>query len=675
MSMLALAPLSLLGLFLLALPWWLHRLQTEIPQTESFPSTMLLEAAKKRIHVRKQLRYLALLLTRILFLLLLVLAFARPALLEKDAAITDDTEIHLIVIDASASMAAPGNIGAARSTAERIIRQLPDDSAAQIIRAVAGLETLTALSNDKDTLSAAVKSIETNPVAVNYAAVMTGLDQLMQAETQNYQLHFISDFQSSAMPSRFADLVPTGNGRNYTLSLYPTRVSQTGNRAIESVQQEQGGLRIVVNNWQSDAESITLAVRVSNEPELTTTIEAPADGRSSAFFNNLLLQEGNNKIVISIKEDDALPADNTYRFAIDQNPAQPVLLLSSDPDGQSVTYLNAIFAEDLDSNANTSSTGFTLQTENINNFDTRRLERYRWVIIDDIGSVQGNLATELSQYLDAGGAIFAASGPRSRTLQQIPLAGQKVSPRSFEQQPDFQTISTIDTSHPVLNSLSGWSTITVAEHIKVEAESTDQVLLGLSNGNPLLIEPRREKGRFIWLSSSLDNNWNNLPLKPLYVALMGEVANYLSNTQRLETQQFAGQVLGLSADAGNYGQLLDPQGRRILGLGEKLNSDALRLAQTGFYELINASGNQLIGVNIDPSESNLTGISNDKIEQWQQAATRIQANASNNTQAINSEEKINELWLLVFAMASVMLIIESILANFILRRANRSGTA
>jgi len=315
-----------------------------------------------------------------------------------------------------------------------------------------------------------------------------------------------------------------------------------------------------------------------------------------------------------------------------------------------------------------------LQTENINNFDTRRLERYRWVIIDDIGSVQGNLATELSQYLDAGGAVFAASGNRSRTLTQIPLTGQKVAPTSFEQKAGFQTISSVDSSHPVLNSLTGWSTITVAEHIKVVPESTDQVLLSLSNGSPLLIEPRREKGRLIWLSSSLDNNWNNLPLKPLYVALMGEVANYLSNTQRLDTQQFAGQVLGLSADAGNYGQLLDPQGKRILGLGEKLNSDALRLGQTGFYELINASGNQLIGVNIDPRESNLTGISSDKIEQWQQAASRVQASASSNTQAGNSEEKVNELWLLVFAMASVMLIIESILANLNLRRAARSGT-
>lgn len=670
--MLALAPLSLLGLLLLLLPWWLHRLQTEIPETESFPSTMLLEAAKKRIHVRKRLRFLALLFTRLLFLLLLVLAFARPAFLEKSAAITDDTQIHLIVIDASASMTVAGSMGAARSTADRIIRQLPDDSVTQIVRASTSLETLTDLSNDRDVLSAAVRSIETSPVALNYSAVMSGLDQLIQTDVQNYQLHFISDFQASAMPSRFADLVPTGNGRDYSLTLYPTQLSEAGNRAIESIQPEQGGLRIVVNSWESEAETITLSVRVNNEPELTTSIEAPADGRTSAFFNDLVLEDGNNKIVVNILEPDALPVDNTYRYAIDRNPALPVLLLTADPSGPSVTYLNAIFADDsIDSD---NSTGFTLQAENINNFDSRRLERYRWVIIDDIGIVQGNLTTALTQYLDSGGAIFAASGERSRNLQQIPLTGQSVAATSFEQQSEFKTISNIDTSHPVLNSLSGWSTVTIAEHVNVKVNSTDQVLMSLNNGSPLLLEPRREKGRIIWLSTSLDNNWNNLPLKPLYVGLMGELATYLSNTQRLDTQQFAGQVLGLSSDAGNYGQLLDPQGKRILGLGEKLNSDALRLSQTGFYELINASGNQLIAVNIDPKESNLTGISNDKIEQWQQAATRSQATTSNSSQARGSEEKVNELWWFIFAMATLLLVLESILANFNLRSAAQTGT-
>ena len=667
-----LAPLFLLGLLLLALPWWLHRIQTEIPETEAFPSTMLLEASKKRVHVRKQLRYLLLLASRLLFLLLLVLAFARPTLEQKSAVLNDDTQVHLIVIDSSASMTAAGSIGAARTLANRLVNQLPGDSVAQIISAGTTLQTASELSNDRAVLRNGIASIEASPVALNYSAVMSGIDQLMQADVQNYQLHFVSDFQNTAMPSRFSDLVPTGNGRNYQLNLHSTAVSQQGNRAIESVQTEQGGLSIVVRSWQAETAEVTLSVKVNNRPTQSTSIEAPGNGRISAVFDQLELEDGNNEVVVEIVDNDAVLLDNTYFYAIDRTPAAPVLLLTNEPNGRSATYLGAVFSEARDDTRNAPE--FTLQTENINNFDLRRLERYRWVIIDDIGNLQGDMGTALNDYLDAGGAIFAASGERSRSLNDIPLLGLTTNNTNFQQQQDFKSVSHTDSTHPVLNSLKGWSDITISDHISVESGATDQVLISLDNGDPLLLEPARDKGRLVWLASSLDNNWNNLPLKPLFVGFMSEMARYLSNTQRLDTQQFAGQHLGIAKDAGNYGQLIDPDGNKALGLGETLNSSALQLKQTGFYELINASGNQLIGVNIDPKESDLASIDAAKLEQWQTAATRIQQTASVDGQALNTDRKMNEFWMVLFALAVLLLIFESIFANFNLRQAASSGT-
>jgi len=666
-----LAPLFLFALALLALPWWLHRIQTEVPETESFPSTMLLEASKKRIHVRKQLRYLLLLASRLLFLLLLILAFARLAWPQKTAVLTDDTQLNLVVIDSSASMTAAGSMGTARSLANRVINQMSGDAVAQIVRAGTTLENITELTNDRDVLLKGIRDVEASPIALNYSAVMSGVDQLMQNNVQNYQLHLISDFQTSAMPSRFSDLVPTGNGRNYQLNLHSTALGESGNRAIESVQSEQNGLRIVVRSWQAETAPITVSVKVNDDSPRTTTVEAPGDGRTSVLFDQLTLEDGNNEVLLKIVDEDALQIDNTYFYAIDRTPAAPVLLLTADPDGRSATYLGAVFSENQD---DTDSSGnFSLQTENIYNFDSRRLERFRWVIIDDIGSVEGSMVTALNQYLDAGGAIFAASGRRARTLNQIPLLQQTPNDTNFEQQNNFKTVSHIDTTHPVLNSLKGWSDVIISDYVSIKADATQQALISLDSGDPLLLEPRRQKGRLVWLTSSLDNSWNNLPLKPLFVGFMNEMASYLSNTQRLDTQQFAGQHLGLSKDAGNYGQLINPDGEKVLGLGETLNNEALRLSQTGFYELINTSGNQLIGVNIDPKESDLGSIDSDKIEQWQVAATRVQQTAVVSSQPNNTDEKVNEFWMLLFSLAVLLLIFESILANLNLRQAVTSG--
>ena len=47
-------PLFLLGLLGLALPWWLHRLETQTTEREKFATTRFLEASKKRIHVQAE---------------------------------------------------------------------------------------------------------------------------------------------------------------------------------------------------------------------------------------------------------------------------------------------------------------------------------------------------------------------------------------------------------------------------------------------------------------------------------------------------------------------------------------------------------------------------------------------------------------------------------------------
>ena len=51
------APFFLLGLVAIVLPVWLHRLQTQNPETEPFGSTMLLEASEQRVHLKTKLRY------------------------------------------------------------------------------------------------------------------------------------------------------------------------------------------------------------------------------------------------------------------------------------------------------------------------------------------------------------------------------------------------------------------------------------------------------------------------------------------------------------------------------------------------------------------------------------------------------------------------------------------
>ena len=125
-----LAPLFLIGLAAIALPVWLHRLQTQSPEREPFGSAMFLEPSERRVHLKKQFRFLVLLALRILLLALLAFAFAKPILQQPPQLIAGEVPtLHLIVIDTSLSMGHGDRLARAKSTA----RELIDD---RVLRAI-----------------------------------------------------------------------------------------------------------------------------------------------------------------------------------------------------------------------------------------------------------------------------------------------------------------------------------------------------------------------------------------------------------------------------------------------------------------------------------------------------------------------------------------------------------
>ena len=97
-----LAPLFLLGLLALIIPWWMHLISTDDPPAQDFSSSMFLEQQQTVSSRQARLRYWALLLLRTLAIALLALLFAEPVL-KKFKALVDSSTRHLVVVDTSLS--------------------------------------------------------------------------------------------------------------------------------------------------------------------------------------------------------------------------------------------------------------------------------------------------------------------------------------------------------------------------------------------------------------------------------------------------------------------------------------------------------------------------------------------------------------------------------------------
>ncbi|HJP36200.1 MAG TPA: VWA domain-containing protein, partial [Gammaproteobacteria bacterium] len=130
------APAFLLGLLAIGVPLWLHRLSSENPNRQPFSSVMFLEPGEPRRVLAKKLQYLLLLALRIGVLVLLALAFARPALQgATQTLLGESASLQVIVMDVSASMGYGQRWAHAQDAAADIIDDMESSDLGQLVSA------------------------------------------------------------------------------------------------------------------------------------------------------------------------------------------------------------------------------------------------------------------------------------------------------------------------------------------------------------------------------------------------------------------------------------------------------------------------------------------------------------------------------------------------------------
>jgi hypothetical protein len=226
------------------------------------------------------------------------------------------------------------------------------------------------------------------------------------------------------------------------------------------------------------------------------------------------------------------------------------------------------------------------------------------------------------------------------------------------------TIGTIETSHPALAGLDSLRAARFTRYAAIEETAEDDVLIRLENGDPLLIERQLGNGRLLVYTSSLDRQWNDLPKEPAFVPFVAGLADHLLGGAGFTNEAAFGSTLALQAMGMSGGQIFDPEGQAVLGLGGA-GTDVL-LDRIGFYELVGGGRTELVAVNFDSRESNLAPADGPTLVRWQELG-RAAAAADPGGEGLVQEEVQVPLgyWLLLLILLAV--IVESGLGNWHLR--------
>ena len=653
-------PWFLAGALAVGLPLWVHLLKQHKNTPRLFASLRFMERRTQSSIKQRRLKHYLLLALRLAMILLLALLFGNP-FIRRTAPIGSGKKMVLIAVDRSFSMRYGNHLDRAKQDALAAVRSIRQGDVAQVAGVSDHIELLTQQITDRASLEAAVRSIQPGDATSSYAEFARFIRALPKSANLPVEAHFFSDVQKSAMPASFADLALADR---VSLQLHPVTEREAPNWVVETVTATERvfgaskpRVQATVSGIGTTAQRRTVSLWMNGRELQSKTVDVPENGRAQVEFVNVDVQYGSNRGEVRTDGADSLPQDNRMYFSVDR--AEPGKALYIYDSRQSPAYYRAALEAGVES-------AFDLDAMTTDQASNVGLSKYSYVVLAAPGQISSSLESNLQQYVNGGGGLMITLGPATASAGKVPVIGMKViearySSRSGDR---FQTATAVDMSHPALQRSSALDGVKFFYAAKVDP-GQDRVLAKLSDGTPLLIDHRLGEGRVLVMASSFDNVTNDLPLHALFVPFVEHVSKYLEGGEARHNNATVGASIELrkGRERGAAAEVTGPDGQRALSLKEAATALSFTADREGFYDVQTASGkHQLIAVNADRRESDLTPIPEETLALWRGTGDASKAAASG-VNGSDPEPEPQSLWIYVLIALIAVSVVESWVAD------------
>jgi hypothetical protein len=666
------APWFLAALAGLALPLYVHLLKRLKSTPKRWASLMFFESRTQSSTRHRRLDHLLLLSLRLLWLVLLILAFANP-FINRNASVLASNRLVLLVIDNSFSMRAGTRLSDAKDGAMSVLAG-KGAARAQVAAFGSQLRLMTQPIEDQSALRAAVQDIQPGDGHGNFGELARAVRAMTESVHTPIELHLFSDMQRGDLAATFSDMALAANVQLVTHAVVSKAQPNWTVESVDAPGQVWGKdakpvrLQAVIAGYGTPAAQRTVSLVVNGKTTATKTVAVPANGRATVDFTALKVPYGFTRCEVKIDAADGLPADDLRRFAIQRSDPQKVLLIHNYGDGRSPLYVGAALSSAAQS-------AFSLESINVNEAADRKPSNYAFIVLSDLSTLPSLLENSLTGYVRSGGSLLIAAGTSAGGRSQIPIFGGHIKEtRDYDRSPDrFISVGSSDSSYPAVAKAGGWPGVKFFYALNIDSGDA-RVIVRLADQTPLLLEKRLGEGRVVLLTSGLDNLTNDFPLNPAFVPFIEQTARYLAGSERQGGARPVGAYLELRngrEQAGAQGQAVevtDPDGKRPLTLGEAASTQSFQLTEAGYYQLRLANGRQdEVGVNPDPKESNLDVIPGDALALWQGKAGQSSQEASASGKAPSNSSAQDQtpqtFWWYVMLLVLAAAIAESALAS------------
>jgi hypothetical protein len=626
---------------------------------------------------RNKLKNLLILLSRVLAVAFLVMAFARPFIPTGNGAETIANSV-VVYIDNSFSMNADGEEGNLLEEAK--------DKAIEIGSAYANGAKLHLLTNDFDPghlRNLTFEEFKNEVSSVRPSAQVKKFDEIVSRSTgvlnsdNASSLYFISDLQRISAS-------PINSITDSLLSVYviPVQSEIQSNLYIDSCwfdsparlpsQPDQLNARIR-NAGNATVENLSVKLTVNGIQRSVATATV-----SSQSYEDVKLPFTNPKAGIQFAEisiqDYPITYDDRYYVSFNLSNSVTILMLNGE---SSTLHSKKVFDSDPT----------FVQSEVLStNLDYSVLTTTDLVVCNGVSSFSSGMIQELMRFVQDGGSLLfiPSERPDLNSTNELLLA---IGAGKFLGIDSSQTkVEGVNLESQIFkNVFTQWEDRidlpTTKKHFvsSISGNTMSERLLTLANGDPLLSGYKKGKGISYVLSACLKDEWTNFHRHALFVPALYNIAlnstvggtsmetigsnSFIPVSAKLDNSE-ALEVIKLSGDQ----TFIPERSARIEGTGFLVHD---QVKSDGHYLLLSENDTvQPISFNFNRAESNMEFLSADELKEIADnlGIKRLQI-VDGNTESLAGKVKElhdgKQLWRLFLLLALLCLLLETVLIRIL----------
>lgn len=687
--MIFLNPAVLIGLLAASIPVIIHLFNLrKLKKIEFSTLTFLKELQKNKIRKIK-LKQWILLALRVLIILFIVMAFARPTLqsIQIGGTTSAAKTTAVFVLDDTYSMSVVDQKGSyfnqAKEISNQIISQLQEGDEIGIVLVSNQNEEQKLTSN----FSEFVKNLDQLDLSYSSGDLNSSITKAAQiiSETKNFnkEIYVISDFQKNKITDEKIknDLSELLNDkvRLYSFDLSDKDVFNLSadelkiNNQIFEKDKPVSFSVTITNNSKQDVNSAVVSLFMNDERAAQKSFDVAAGQSVIVEVDATPKTTGFIDITAEIETDEIEQDNNRYGSIFIPEKINVGLFAESLSD---LTFVDLALQ--------TAGEGkYQIERKNISQLTSQQLSKYQTIVISANSILSG--ADQLKNYLTNGGGLilFPESTPEvanfNKTLLQLGYSSGASFTGKINSSDLKIRIDKTDFEHPVFQNIFKNEDKKKYESPELNAyyklSSTGKQIISLIDGSSFLNEITIGKGKAFVFNSPPVLAWNDFPVKSIFAPLMNNSVAYLSTQNREQNSFIAGEdaIVNLKNSGASQIKVVKPdKTEEFIKLDHNVNRDYLTYQNTKtagsykFYSSENLIEN--ISINTDPTESITEYSDKSEFDDYLKSI-----NFSGNHTSIEKDENISqkimqarfgsELWRYFLLIAIMLALVEMTIAK------------